>query len=238
MSYFIQTRSSFYSFLFTIPLFIIYEIGIIFLSRDDIIVVRNGADFLMRAILESFGIFGLYGLGAIFLIGFIITYVFFLKGKNSSDIKTEYLFIMVFESVVWAILLYILLSKFMVFLMIPIGKAILQQVILAVGAGIYEEFLFRVLLISGLSSIIGFVFLWEEKGSNIAALIIAAAIFSGFHFMGEYGDYFTMELFFFRFFAGIILGILYYARGFGITAYAHSIYDLIVLIKITIRSAL
>ena len=238
MSYFIQTRSSFYSFLFTIPLFIIYEIGIIFLSRDDIIVVRNGADFLMRAILESFGILGLYGLGAIFLIGFIVTYVFFLKDKNSSDIKTEYLFIMVFESVVWAILLYILLSKFMVLLMIPIGKAILQQVILAVGAGIYEEFLFRVLLISGLSSIIGFVFLWEEKGSNIAALIIAAAIFSGFHFMGDYGDYFTMELFLLRFFAGVILGILYYLRGFGITAYAHSIYDLIVLIQITIRSPL
>ena len=236
MSYFIQTRSSFYSFLFTIPLFIIYEIGIIFLSRDDIIVVRNGADFLMRAILESFGILGLYGLGAIFLIGFIATYVFFLKGKNSSDIKTEYLFFMVFESVAWAIFLYILLSKFMVLLMIPIGKAVLQQVILAIGAGIYEEFLFRVLLISGLSSIIGFVFLWEEKGSNIAALIIAAAIFSGFHFMGEYGDYFTMELFLLRFFAGVILGILYYARGFGITAYAHSIYDLIVLIQITIRS--
>ena len=126
----------------------------------------------------------------------------------------------------------------MVLLMIPIGKAILQQVILAVGAGIYEEFLFRVLLISGLSSIIGFVFLWEEKGSNIAALIIAAAIFSGFHFMGEYGDYFTMELFLLRFFAGVILGILYYVRGFGITAYAHSIYDLIVLIQITIRSPL
>tara|TARA_Y100001960_G_scaffold130370_1_gene138663 strand:- start:514 stop:882 length:369 start_codon:yes stop_codon:yes gene_type:complete len=122
--------------------------------------------------------------------------------------------------------------------MIPIGKAILQQVILAVGAGIYEEFLFRVLLISGLSSIIGFVFLWEEKGSNIAALIIAAAIFSGFHFMGDYGDYFTMELFLLRFFAGVILGILYYVRGFGITAYAHSIYDLIVLIQITIRSPL
>ena len=238
MSYFIQTKSSFYSFLFTIPLFIIYEIGIIFLSKDDIIVVRNGADFLMRAILESFGIFGLYGLGAIFLIGFIVTYVFFLGDKDSSDIKTEYLFIMVFESVVWAILLYILLSKFMVLLMIPIGKVVLQQVILAVGAGIYEEFLFRVLLISGLSSIIVFVFLWEERGANIAALIIAAAIFSGFHFMGEYGDYFTMELFLLRFFAGIIVGILYYARGFGITAYAHSIYDLIVLIQVTIRSPL
>ena len=238
MSYLVQTRSSFYSFLFTIPLFIIYEIGIIFLSKDDIIVVRNGADFLMRAILESFGIFGLYGLGAIFFIGFTVTYLFFLKDEDSSHIKTEYLFIMAFESVAWAILLYISLSEFMVLLMMPIGKAILQQVILAVGAGIYEEFLFRVLLILGLSSIIRFVFLWGKKSSNIAALIIAGAIFSGFHFIGEYGDYFTIELFLLRFFAGVLLGILYNARGFGITAYAHSIYDLIVLIQITIRSSL
>ena len=81
MSYYLKTRSSFYSFLFTIPLFFIYEIGILFLSHDDIIVARNGADFLMRTLLESFGVYGLYGLGAIFLIGFVITYFFFLKIK-------------------------------------------------------------------------------------------------------------------------------------------------------------
>jgi hypothetical protein len=37
-----------------------------------------------------------------------------------------------------------------------------------------------------------------------------------------------------RFFAGIILGSLYLFRGFGITAYTHSIYDLIVLIRMTL----
>ena len=144
MSYLLQTRSSFYSFLFTIPLFFIYEIGILFLSKDDILVVRNGADFLMRSILESFGIFGLYGLGAIFLVGFIVTYIFFLKEKNNNNIRADYLFIMIFESVCWALVLYFLLSKFMLVLMNPIGKTITQKVTLAVGAGIYEEFLFRV----------------------------------------------------------------------------------------------
>ena len=98
MSYFLQTRSSFYSFLFTIPLFFIYEVGILFLSKDDILVVRNGADFLMRSILESFGIFGLYGLGAIFLIGFIITYLFFFNDKSNNNVRADYLFIMIFES--------------------------------------------------------------------------------------------------------------------------------------------
>ena len=238
MSYFLQTRSSFYSFLFTIPLFFIYEVGILFLSKDDILVVRNGADFLMRSILESFGIFGLYGLGAIFLIGFIITYIYFFNDKSNKSIRADYLFIMIFESVCWALILYFLLSKFMLVLMNPIGKTITQQVTLAVGAGIYEEFLFRVMLISGLTGIIGFVFLWSEKVRNAAALIIAAGIFSAFHFVGDYGDFFSMELFLLRFFAGIILGILYIARGFGITAYAHSIYDLIVLIQITIHTSL
>ena len=238
MSYFLQTRSSFYSFLFTIPLFFIYEVGIFFLSKDDILVVRNGADFLMRSILESFGIFGLYGLGAIFLIGFIITYIYFFNDNSNKSIRADYLFIMIFESVCWALILYFLLSKFMLALMNPIGKTITQQVTLAVGAGIYEEFLFRVMLISGLTGIIGFVFLWSEKTRKAAALIIAAGIFSAFHFMGDYGDYFSMELFLLRFFAGIVLGILYIARGFGITAYAHSIYDLIVLIQITIHTPL
>ena len=238
MSYFLQTRSSFYSFLFTIPLFFIYEVGILFLSKDDILVVRNGADFLMRSILESFGIFGLYGLGAIFLIGFIITYIYFFNDKSNKSIRPDYLFIMIFESVCWALILYFLLSKFMLVLMNPIGKTITQQVTLAVGAGIYEEFLFRVMLISGLTGIIGFVFLWSEKVRKAAALIIAAGIFSAFHFVGDYGDFFSMELFLLRFFAGIVLGILYIARGFGITAYAHSIYDLIVLIQITIHTPL
>ena len=238
MSYFLQTRSSFYSFLFTIPLFFIYEVGILFLSKDDILVVRNGADFLMRSILESFGIFGLYGLGAIFLIGFIITYIYFFNDKSNNSIRADYLFIMIFESACWALILYFLLSKFMLVLMNPIGKTITQQVTLAVGAGIYEEFLFRVMLISGLTGIIDFVFLWSEKVRKAAALIIAAGIFSAFHFVGDYGDFFSMELFLLRFFAGIVLGVLYIARGFGITAYAHSIYDLIVLIQITIHTPL
>ena len=105
---------------------------------------------------------------------------------------------------------------------------------LAIGAGIYEEFLFRVLLIAGLTRILGFIFLWKQLARKIVALIISGGIFSAFHFMGEYGDFFSMELFLLRFFAGIILGGLYLFRGFGITAYTHSIYDLIVLIRMTL----
>lgn len=234
MSYFFTSRSSFYSFLFTIPLFFVYEISILFLSKDDIIVVRNGADFLMRNILESFDIYGLYALGFVFFFGFALSFIFFIKADRKKELKSNFLFFMFIESVLWSFILYLMLSKFMLVLMNPMGKMILQQVTLAIGAGIYEEFLFRVLLIAGLTRLLGFIFLWKQLSRKIVALIISGGIFSAFHFMGEYGDFFSMELFLLRFFAGIILGVLYLFRGFGITAYTHSIYDLIVLIRMTL----
>ena len=234
MSYLLKSRTSFYSFLFTLPLFFLYEVNILFLSWDDILVVRNGADFLMRNILESFDIYGLYGLGLVFFIGLLVTYIFFIKEDQKQEVNFNFLFIMLAESMLWSIVLYFLLFKFMVLLMNPTGKTILQQVTLAIGAGIYEEFLFRVLLIAGLSGILGFVFMWNKTFKNIIAVVLSGGIFSAFHFMGEYGDFFSMELFLIRFFAGLILGVLYIYRGFGITAYTHSIYDLIVLIRMTL----
>ena len=234
MSYLLKSKTSFYSFLFTLPLFFLYEINIFFLSWDDILVVRNGADFLMRNILESFDIYGLYGLGLVFFLGLLVTYIFFIKEDQQQEVNINFLFIMLAESMLWSAVLYFLLFKFMVLLMNPVGKTILQQVTLAVGAGIYEEFLFRVLLIAGLSSILGFVFMWDKTFKNIIAVVLSGGIFSAFHFMGEYGDFFSMELFLIRFFAGLILGVLYMYRGFGITAYTHSIYDLIVLIRMTL----
>jgi len=102
-----------------------------------------------------------------------------------------------------------------------------------VGAGIYEEFLFRVLLIAGVSAIFGFIFQWSHKMRKWMAMVFAAGIFSYFHFIGEYGDYFSFNIFMIRFLAGIILGTIYFFRGFGITAWSHAIYDLIVLTRIT-----
>lgn len=234
MSYLLKSKTSFYSFLFTLPLFFLYEVNILFLSWDDILVVRNGADFLMRNILESFDIYGLYGLGLVFFLGLLVTYIFFIKEDQQQEVNVNFLFIMLAESMLWSVVLYFLLFKFMVLLMNPVGKTILQQVTLAIGAGIYEEFLFRVLLIAGLSGILGFVFMWDKTFKNIIAVVLSGGIFSAFHFMGEYGDFFSMELFLIRFFAGLILGVLYMYRGFGITAYTHSIYDLIVLIRMTL----
>ncbi|MBT3607338.1 MAG: CPBP family intramembrane metalloprotease [Candidatus Marinimicrobia bacterium] len=232
-SYWLSTRSPLYSFLFTVPLFLIYEIGIFLTSSDDMFVLRNGADALMRQILATFGITGLYWVGVIFFIGFIIAFILQRKYWEETQIHSDYFLLMMVESVGWSVLIYFLMTNVYLLLMNPTGSMLVQQVTLAVGAGIYEEFLFRVLLIAGISVILGFIFQWSDKTRNWAAMVIAAGIFSSFHFIGEYGDFFSFNIFMVRFLAGIALGTLYFLRGFGITAWSHAVYDLIVLTRMT-----
>jgi membrane protease YdiL (CAAX protease family) len=196
-------------------------------------VLRNGADALMRQILATFGITGLYWVGVIFFIGFIIAFILQRKFWKETQIHSDYFLLMMVESVGWSVLIYFLMTNIYLLLMNPTGSMLVQQVTLAVGAGIYEEFLFRVLLIAGISVILGFIFQWSDKTRNWAAMVIAAGIFSSFHFIGEYGDFFSFNIFMVRFLAGIALGTLYFLRGFGITAWSHAVYDLIVLTRMT-----
>ena len=231
--YLTVSKSPLYSFIFTLPLFLLYEVGIFLISSRDIDQLRNGADVLMRQVLESFGIYGMYGFGGTFLIGFLIAFLRQKKNLRTSEIESRFLLIMFFESIMWATLLVIMMIKIPTFLSLSNEDHLIQQVVLAIGAGIYEEFVFRVLLISGLAILFGLIFNWGEFGKTFLSVIISSAIFSIFHFFGSYGDTFSFPLFFVRFFAGIFLAMIYIFRGFGITAYAHSIYDLFVLVYIT-----
>ena len=239
--YWKDTRTPLYSFLLTVPLFFIYEIGIFLTSSSDLVLLRNGADAIMRhgadalmgQILSAFGMNGFYWMGVIFFLGFTIVFIYQRQNWPDIEIHSDYLFIMLSESLIWSTGLYFFMSNAYILLMNPNGSVLIQQVTLAVGAGIYEEILFRVILIAGIASILGFVFQWSEMLRNWIAMLIAAGIFSSFHFIGEFGDYFSFNIFMVRFFAGILLGILYFMRGFGITAWTHAIYDLIIITRMT-----
>ena len=189
-SYWQSTRSPLYSFLFAIPLFLFYEVGIFLTTTNDMFVLRNGADALMRQILSSLGVSGLYWMGGLFFIGFIVAFILQRKYWAETKIHGDYLLLMMGESLVWAILIYYFMSNVSLLLMNPTGSLLIQRATLAIGAGIYEEFFFRVLLIAGISALLGFIFQWSEKMKNWMAMVIAAGIFSSFHFIGDYGDFF------------------------------------------------
>ncbi|MFH1852479.1 MAG: CPBP family glutamic-type intramembrane protease [Candidatus Neomarinimicrobiota bacterium] len=232
-TYWNQSRSPFYSFIFILPLILIYETGILLLSAEDMPDLRNGADVLMRQIFGNFGMLGAYGIGLLFMTGFIFTFLLQKRRWAITNIRSGYLLAMLAESLAWGGILFIILRGAQTLLLFSNGKTLIQQLILAVGAGIYEEFVFRVLLISGLAALLKLIFQWTGPVRNTGAVILAALLFSVFHFIGSFGDSFALRLLLVRALAGIILGLIYVLRGFGIAAYSHAFYDLIVLTLIT-----
>lgn len=231
-NYFKQSKSPFYSFIFILPLFIIYEFGISVISSKDLPTIRNGADVLLRKILATVGISGVYGMALMLLIGIVIAF-FIHRGKfKELSIRSNYFIIMIFESIFWSIILFIILSQGQLLLSNGTGKLLIQQIVLSIGSGIFEEFVFRVILVSGLALIVGLFVKKRYWYKMTISIVIAAVIFSAFHFIGEYADLPQTNLFLLRFVAGIVLGYIYILRGFGIAAYSHSFYNLIVFTQI------
>jgi membrane protease YdiL (CAAX protease family) len=107
----------------------------------------------------------------------------------------------------------------------PIGELSLPAaLVLSVGAGIYEELLFRVLLVGGLAAVFRSSGLSTTTAGSFAAFW-AALGFSAFHYIGPYGDPWALGSFTFRFLAGLTFSALFLLRGFGITAWTHALYD-------------
>jgi hypothetical protein len=104
------------------------------------------------------------------------------------------------------------------------------RLMLSLGAGLYEELLFRVLLVSGLLLVARRVFRWRPTLANTFAVGVGALIFSAFHYIGPFGDPLRLDSFVFRAIAGVAFSALYVFRGFGITAWTHALYDVLVLV--------
>lgn len=231
-NYFKQTSSPFYSFIFILPLFIIYELGIFLISSQDLPIIRNGADVLLRKLLETIGLSGVYGMGLLLFIGIVIAYLINKSKFKKLSINNNYFLIMIFESLFWSVILFIILSQGQLLLGKGTAKLLMQQIVLSIGSGIFEEFVFRVILVSGIALIVGLFIKKKYIYKMSISIIIAAVIFSVFHFIGEYADTPKISIFLLRLVAGIILGYIYIYRGFGIAAYSHSFYNLIVFTQI------
>jgi len=118
----------------------------------------------------------------------------------------------------------------------PVSRLLLADIITGIGAGIYEELVFRLVLICLLMMLFQNVLRLSHKSSIILSVLISAALFSAHHHIvfldGQFGRItdFDWTSFSFRTMAGIYFAILFAIRGFGITAGAHAFYDIIAAI--------
>lgn len=104
------------------------------------------------------------------------------------------------------------------------------RLMLSLGAGLYEELLFRVVLVGLLDWAGRRVLGLGARAAGVLAVLVGALLFSAAHYVGAYGDPLTLESFVFRALAGVFFSALYLLRGFGITAWAHALYDVGVLV--------
>jgi hypothetical protein len=116
------------------------------------------------------------------------------------------------------------------------GGALLANIVTGIGAGIYEELIFRLILISVLMILFQDILRLSQKRSVIFSVLISAAMFSAHHHIiflnGQFAPTapFNWTEFSFRTIAGVYFAALYAIRGFGITAGTHAFYDIIAVL--------
>lgn len=104
--------------------------------------------------------------------------------------------------------------------------------VMSLGAGFYEEIAFRVGLFGLGALLIKGFFGKGMKGFalTVAWAVVAAATFSGWHYVGPLGDPFDLKTFVFRAVCGLVLTAIYVFRGFAPAVWTHALYDVWVMV--------
>jgi membrane protease YdiL (CAAX protease family) len=109
-------------------------------------------------------------------------------------------------------------------------EGIVSRFVMSLGAGVYEELVFRLGLLGGTFALTQKLFRWNRWFSLLIAFGISALAFSAVHHIPPYGDPIRIDIFTFRVLAGIFFGALYWFRGLAVAVYTHALYDVYVLL--------
>ena len=237
--YWQQSRLPWPSLVFLMPMLIAYEVGVIWVGGPNAAQIRSGADVWLRGGLEAIGL-GVGWLPPLLVIVGLLTWQWI--ERHPWRVSAETLAGMFAESVVFAFLLLLLgqlqsrvfsLAELShdgarcVAALSPTEAATFARALGYVGAGIYEEVLFRLALLPASMALLRKPVLLRAWATPLA-ILATSLLFSAAHHAGPSGEPFDLYRFCFRTLAGGIFAGLFVLRGFGITACSHALYDLLV----------
>ncbi len=239
----------------TLPIFVGYHLGVVFLP------VRNAADVVTRQ-LQAMANFNLLAYAALTLaIGAAYVTPLLLAGRGKHLQVHRFLW-MGTEGVVYALGMRLLAGYAVARLVLALGAVDLSIIglmnaapalssvaeqastasalgdrlagaVMSLGAGFYEEAVFRVGLYGAGAALVVFLFNVTSAAYKLMfrlgwALVIAC-VFSGWHYVGDLSDAFDLTTFSFRAVCGLVFTLIYEFRGFAPAVWTHALYDLWVL---------
>lgn len=241
-SYWQQSRGPLASLYFMTPLLLLYEGGVLIFGSSGI---RNGADAWLRDLLDALGFSG-YFLLPILTVGLLLAWHH--TTRKPWRVRGTVLSGMLVESAVLGLIL-VGIAHVQGWLFAPFHadstthETMLASVVVEgsfgqtaasligfFGAGIYEEVMFRLLLLPVVAAMLGAAGAkpWQRAWG---AVVITSLLFSAAHYIGPHGDKLQLYTFTFRFLAGTMFAVLFVYRGFGIAAGTHALYDIFVGLK-------
>lgn len=237
--YFWHSAQPLHILIFLLPAIMIYELGSIGLIGHGVAAKLEAQDMLVR-FFDLFGVLGLHLPALALILTLLIQHIL---SKNNWKIHPVMLLAMIAESTFLTgplIILGVVLE--------PVAAMMLQEaaspaqsqlagsdtfegIFLAFGAGIYEEMLFRLVLITFLHFVVTDVLGFKHKTGMVVAVILSAIAFAWHH--NEVmlpGSGINWRLAIFYVLAGAYFGVLFLARGLGIAVGVHLMYDLLVFV--------
>ena len=229
-NYWRYSRTAYYSAVAALPLLVIYEILIV-LSQSRYWGIRNAADVWIRTFLMAFDLQAQHI--TFVLIGISLVLIPIAKSRaRGVKLKANYFALMFAESLAFSLVLGLVLQFILRMGGLSSGGpgiGLMQNIALSVGAGLFEEIIFRVILLNLLFLLLNTLFK-KKFVAAVVSVLLASFLFSLSHYVGTMADAWQLYSFMFRWAAGLLFTVLYFVRGFAITAYTHALYDIWVLI--------
>lgn len=220
--YFQRSELPLTSLVFLLPLLVIYEVGARYYTADaDIRAFRWMQDFF-----QLFGASGRH-LPALAVVGILLAW--HIARRDNWSIEPTHLLGMVIESTLLAIPLLLIGKVAMIYWhylpLMAVRDAVIGKLVLSVGAGIYEELVFRLAAFTALSLLFVDILGMKKVWASLLMVVISSVGFSLYHYWGF--EQFQWQTFAFRTVAGFYFGAVFVYRGFGISAGSHAAYDII-----------
>ncbi len=213
----------------TLPIFLVYHLGVVFLP------VQNAADLLTTELRSLAGKSLLGYAGLTVAIGAAFILVLSVMGRGRSLDPKRFL-LLAAEGCVYAMLMRAAGAWAVGSLPMTAGGPLdrpgaFTGIVMSLGAGFYEEVVYRVGLYGGGAWLIKLVFgKVPAFVMQIGWAVICAMAFSAWHYVGPYGDPWDLQSFVFRATCGLVLTAIYAFRGFAPAVWTHAVYDIWVMV--------